>query len=158
MFRTIVPSVVSLIFAAGLGAQTRPADTLDASRRCVVNRTPEESLGLYVKRCAEDFVTRNGYTSAPATNDSSQWATESIEIGSSWKEVLQWRHNTLRAQAVSAGCDSTGCAALFLSTDPKERCYWRVVTMNARGMGMRMQHQSAVPRSGSAEERECRKG
>jgi hypothetical protein len=149
----LLASVV--VLGGGLEGQTRPADTSETARRCSFTRGARESTAAFLKRCAEDFVARNGYTSAPATADSSLWASESIEYGSSWTQVSQSRRNTLLAQAASAGCDSIGCAATFRSTDPQQRCYLRVVTMTEKGTGMRMQHQGAVPVSGSDAERKC---
>jgi hypothetical protein len=147
-----------IVLVTVLSGQARPipADTLDPSRRCAFTRAPKQSTSAFLRQCAEEFVARNGYTSAPPTSDSSLWAPESIEFASSWQDLLQRRHNQLLPKAESAGCDKNGCAATFRYTGPN-RCIWRVVTMAQDGNGMRMEHQEAVPRPGSAEERQCRK-
>ena len=158
MLGALTGFVSIVLLVTPLSAQVRPipADTLDAARRCVFSRQARESTSAFLRRCTEDFVVRNGYTSAPPTPDSTLWATESIEFASSWPEVFRHRHNELVPKAESAGCDKTGCAATFRRTDSGNRCIWRVVTLAKSGNGMRMEHQEAVPRAGSAEERKCR--
>jgi len=159
MSRTLLAHLLLvMVLGAPLSAQVRPADTLDSSRRCLFTRGRRESTSEFLRRCAEDFVARNGYTSAPPTSDSTLWSPESIEFASSWQEVFQRRHNRLMPKAESAGCNRGGCAATFRYADPSIRCVVRVVTMSKTGSGMRMEHQEAVPRPGSAEERKCRNG
>jgi hypothetical protein len=156
--RLVVLSCLTSALGAPLGGQVRPADTLDASRRCLFSRGRHESTSEFLGRCAEDFVARNGYTSAQPTSDSTLWSPESIEFASSWHEIFQQRHNTLMPTGEGAGCDRLGCAATFRYANPARRCIVRVVTMSKTGNGMRMEHQEAVPRPGSAEERKCRGG
>ena len=159
MLRRLVELLVpAIVLGAPLGGQVRPADTLDASRRCLFSRGRHESTSEFLRRCAEDFVARNGYTSAPPTSDSTLWSPESIEFASSWQEVFQQRHNMLIPKGEGAGCDRIGCAATFRYANPANRCIVRVVTMSKTGNGMRMEHEEGVPRPGSAAERKCRSG
>jgi hypothetical protein len=159
MSRVFIGFLSIAAFAAPVMAQVvRPADTLDHARRCAFSRRDKESASAFRTRCAEDFVARNGYTSGPPTSDSTLWATESIEFASSWQQLFQQRRNTLLPKADgAAGCDDNGCAATFRYADPAMKCIWRVVTMSRTGLGMRMQHQEAIPRPGSEEERKCRR-
>src|SRR2546427_1338298 len=115
MSHILTASVSTIFVATALSAQARPipADTLEPARRCVFTRAPKESTSAFLRRCAEDFVARNGYTSVPPASDSTLRATESIEFGSSWQQVVQRRHNELSPKAESAGCTKTGCAATF---------------------------------------------
>ena len=149
--------LIGLVTALSAQARPIPADTSDPSRRCAFTQALKESTSAFLRRCAEEFVARNGYTSAPATSDSTLWASESIEFASSWQEALKHRHNELMPKAESAGCDENGCAATFRYTG-QNGCIVRVVTMGKDGNGMRMEHQSAEPRPGSPEEQRCRKG
>jgi hypothetical protein len=159
MSKTLVVAILTLLVTipAALRGQTRAADTLAAARRCLVTPLPREPNDSFLKRCAEDFVARNGYTAAPPASDSTLWASESFEFASSPAEALEHRRNTLVALAESAGCDRTGCAATFRYTNSALRCHVRVVTMTRTGNGMRMEHQDAVPVPGSKEERRCGK-
>jgi hypothetical protein len=100
MFRTLLAHLLlAMVLGAPLSAQVRPADTLDSSRRCLFTRGRGESTSEFLRRCAEEFVARNGYTSAPPTADSTLWSPESIEFASSWQEVFQRRHNVLMPKA-----------------------------------------------------------
>ncbi len=131
----------ALVASSVLGGQTRPADTLEAARTCLLVRAPREPADSFARRCAEEFIARNGYTSSPPTADTSLWAPESIEFASSWAEALQQRHNTLFPRAESAGCEAGGCAATFRYPSDTSACYMRIVTMSSSFKGMRMQHQ-----------------
>jgi hypothetical protein len=157
MLRVIISSLSMMFVVSALRGQGRPlaADTVNPARRCAFTRGPKESIKAFVRRCAEDFVTRNGYTSVPPTSDSSLWATESIQFAPSWQAVFQQRHNQLVPKAEGIGCSKTSCSATFRfsGSDP---CVFRAVTMGKDGKGMRMEHQSGVPVPGSAAERKCR--
>lgn len=56
------------------------------------------------QQCAEGFVARQGYASAPPLVDSTTIVYEFIEPASTWREALTWRHNTLSPSAVAV-CD-----------------------------------------------------
>src|SRR4026209_3046151 len=56
------------------------------------------------RHCAEDFVLRQGYTSAPALVDSTSIVYEFVEPATNWREALKWRHNALQPSAVAV-CD-----------------------------------------------------
>ena len=77
-------------------------------------------LRQVAKRCAEEFVRRQGYTSAPAAVDSSTAVYEFIEPANTWQGVLKWRHNTLSPDAIAI-CDlhPTWYEVVFASPDPK---------------------------------------
>ncbi len=111
-----------------LAGQTRPADTLEAARTCLL---------------------------VPPTADTSLWTPESIEFASSWADALQRRHNTLFPRAESAGCETGGCAATFRYASDTSLCHMRIVTMSSSFKGMRMQHQEVQPAPGTPRARAC---
>ena len=158
MSRLMVSSLSLVFVAATLSGQEGrplPSDTGNPARRCALTRGPKESLKGFVRRCAEDFVARNGYTSAPPTPDSTLWATESIQFAPSWQAVFHQRHSQLMPKAEGIGCGDTSCSATFRYSGPGP-CVFRIVTMGKDGNGMRMEHQSGVPIPGSGEARRCR--
>ncbi len=138
-----------------LAGQTRPADTLEAARTCLLVRAHREPADSFARRCAEEFIARNGYTSSPPTADTSLWTPESIEFASSWADALQRRHNTLFPRAESAGCETGGCAATFRYASDTSLCHMRIVTMSSSFKGMRMQHQEVQPAPGTPRARAC---
>jgi len=141
--------------SSSLSGQIRPADTLERARTCILARRPTESPESFARRCAEDFIGRNGYTSSAPAADSTEWVSEGIEFASSWAGVFRWRQNSLQAHAATVFCGTLECGATFRSARDPTPCYERIVTMTRSFKGMRMQHQGVVPAPGTKEARRC---
>ncbi len=150
-----IASLCALSLGSSLVAQTRPSDTLELARTCLLARRPDQSPQSFARGCAEDFIARNGYTLAPPAADSGLWASEGIEEDSTWTGVLRRRHNSLQPHAAVVGCDSAGCGASFRSASQPSPCVERMVTMTHSFKGMRMQHQGVAPAPGTKDAREC---
>lgn len=80
------------------------------------------------RRCAEQFVRENGYTMAPAADDSTRWV---LEIGESplWSRVLASREGTLEETASTTQCSMRQCIVLFRLRRQALACAYRAVTM-----------------------------
>jgi len=153
--RFAIAFLCAAAFGSPLVGQTRPGDTLQVARTCLFTRRLDESTQSVARRRAEDFIARNGYTLSPPTADSTLWASEDIEIDSTWAGVLRWRHNSLQSHAATVGCDSIECGATFQSAGDRSPCFERIVTMTGSFKGMRMQHQGVGPAPGTKEARQC---
>lgn len=81
------------------------------------------------RRCAEAFVRENGYTVAPATDDSTRWV---LEIGdrADWPRVLAQREGTLEPEASTVQCSARQCVVLFRLRRASLECAFRSVTMS----------------------------
>ncbi len=142
-------------FSSRLVGQIRPADTVQLARTCTLAPKPTEFPESFARRCAEDFIGRNGYTSSAPAADSTLWVSEGIEFASSWAGVLRGRQNSLQAHAATVFCNSVECGATFRSARDPTPCYERIVTMTRSFKGMRMQHQGVAPAPGTKEARRC---
>src|SRR2546425_2085549 len=72
-------------------------------RRCPLVRDLREGMEIHARRCAEKFVLENGYTDAPATEDSSRHVLEWGEDGPRHR-VLESRAGSLDRSASSVQC------------------------------------------------------
>jgi hypothetical protein len=149
--------LVGPLIAASMSAQERPSDARDPARRCAVARGDKEPDSSFARRCAEEFVRRNGYTSVDAQVDSTTWAAEGIEWASSVSEILTYRRNTLMPHAIGVRCIPKGCGVTFAYRDSSFKCVFRMVTMSKGFRGMRMEHQDVFAPPGSPESRRCAK-
>ncbi|HUF35159.1 MAG TPA: hypothetical protein VMN37_04370 [Gemmatimonadales bacterium] len=97
-------------------------------RRCLLQRDLAEGMEVMARRCAEAFVRDNGYTAAPATEDSSRWV---LEIGerADWPGVLALREGTLEPDASTVQCSARQCVVLFRLRRASLECAYRSVTM-----------------------------
>jgi hypothetical protein len=109
---------------------------------------PADSLAV---RCAEAFITRNGYTDNPAVTDTTQLAFESIEVAATLADLRAGRRGMLEPQAYGI-CRDVGRYAFivvfryapraFGRTVPLDRTTTgRAVTMDSALTGLRVQHQ-----------------
>ena len=80
------------------------------------------------RRCAEEFVRENGYTAAPASEDSTRWVLEVGERGP-WPGVFALREGTLERQATTVQCSARQCVVLFRLRRASLHCAYRIVTM-----------------------------
>jgi hypothetical protein len=80
------------------------------------------------RRCAEAFIRENGYTPAPATEDTTRWVLEVGERGP-WPGVLALREGSLEPEAGAVQCSVRQCVVLFRVRRDALRCAYRIVTM-----------------------------
>ena len=80
------------------------------------------------QRCAEQFVRQNGYTMAPATDDSTRWVLEVGEAGS-WNRVFATREGTLADEASAVQCSVRRCVVFFRMRRQNISWAYRAVTM-----------------------------
>lgn len=80
------------------------------------------------RRCAEEFVRENGYTVAPATEDSTRWVLEADDRGA-WARVFASREGTLEDEASTWQCSMRQCVVLFRLRRQTLACAYRAVTM-----------------------------
>ena len=90
------------------------------------------------RRCAEQFVGQNGYTSAPATDDSTRWVLEVGEAGS-WTRVFATREGTLAEEASAVQCSLRQCVVFFRMRRQSIACAYRAVTMTQVFTRMRLE-------------------
>jgi hypothetical protein len=90
------------------------------------------------RRCAEQFVRQNGYTQAPASQDSTRWMMEIGESGS-WATVFASREGTLDKQASATQCSARQCVVLFQMRRQTIACAYRAVTMTQVFTRMRLE-------------------
>jgi hypothetical protein len=90
------------------------------------------------RRCAEQFVRQNGYTSAPATDDSTRWVLEVGESGN-WTRVFASREGTLDVRASTTQCSGRRCVVLFRMRRQTIACAYRAVTMTQVFTRMRLE-------------------
>ena len=150
-----VPSLAILVLISSATFAEPPGTGTDA-RVCRLRGEQAEALDAVAKRCAEDFVRRNGYTRFEPTSDPSLLATENIEFCSSWTECLKDRRGTLKPTAHSSSCSEDGCSVAFQYSDPSLTCQYRIVTMTRELTEMLMQHQSSMPAPGTPEAERCK--
>ena len=96
--------------------------------RCLLVRDLSENMEAMARRCAEQFVRQNGYTLAPATDDTTRWVLEVGEAGS-WARVFALREGTLDEQATITQCSVRQCVVLFRMRRQTIACAYRAVTM-----------------------------
>jgi hypothetical protein len=137
---TCLVSLLGLALVPGLIAQ---ADRY----ACRVQFEEGEPPQRRAIRCAEEFITRNGYTDRAPTVDSAQIAHEPIEFGTDLRTELQQRHSTLeeRAFGVCSGSprDSTGFTVVFRYRTNSGAA--RAVTMDSLFARLRVEHQDFLP-------------
>jgi hypothetical protein len=97
-------------------------------QRCLLQRDLAEAMEDMARRCAEQFVRENGYTPAPATEDSTRWVLEVGEQGP-WPGVFALREGTLDPEAAAVQCSARQCVVLFRLRRETLRCAYRLVTM-----------------------------
>jgi hypothetical protein len=100
-------------------------------------------------RCAEWFVSRNGYTDLPPVADSAQLAHESIELAQPAAALVAARRNTLarRAALVCAGAKrAAGYTVAFLAPGDTTAGSGRAVTMDTAFADLRVEHVGFLPR------------
>jgi hypothetical protein len=130
-------SLPSLLLAGAACARPIPAHTPAAiapwlkvdPRRCLLVRDLVEGMEMMAKHCAEEFVRQNGYTNAPATEDSTRWVAEPGE-GGSWPTILATRGGTLEPHATTSQCSMRQCVVLFRLRRHDWDCTYRIVTMS----------------------------
>jgi hypothetical protein len=86
-------------------------------------------MEIMAKHCAEEFVRQNGYTDAPATDDSTRWVHEAGDDGP-WPAILATRGGTLERHAATSQCSMRQCVVLFRLRRHDWDCAYRIVTMS----------------------------
>jgi hypothetical protein len=117
------------------------ADTT-ALRACRVALVEGEQPELRAARCAEDFIRRNGYTSAPP-DTSLGVARESIEWEASDSARLQARHGSLLPDALGVcpgARGAPGYTVAFRYAGSTSDSIGRAVTMSPEFTELRVQH------------------
>jgi hypothetical protein len=130
-------SLPSLLLAGAACARPIPAHPPAAiapwlkvdPRRCLLVRDLAENMEMMAKHCAEEFVRQNGYTNAPASDDSTRWVAEAGEAGP-WPTILATRGGTLEPIAATAQCSMRQCLVLFRLRRHDWDCAYRIVTMS----------------------------
>ncbi|SDQ75794.1 hypothetical protein [Pseudoxanthomonas sp. CF125] len=95
---------------------------------------------------AEKFIAENGYTKAAPDRIKQQLVFESIELAPTRDEMLRRRYNTLQPKAIGAkeGRKSSkagwSIAFDYVSVSRGDQDMCRVVTMNADGSDIRIEH------------------
>lgn len=97
-------------------------------QRCLLRRDLREGMEIMARHCAEEFVRQNGYTSLPATGDSTRWVLERGEAGP-WPLVLAARGGSLERDAATVQCSVRQCLVLFRLRKPVLACAYRAVSM-----------------------------
>ena len=87
-----------LLAASARNLQAQAPEPTDP-RACELGGGPAVTAARYAIACAEKFVRRNGYTSLPASADSSMISREAEEPAGSVAELLDRRRDTLEPQA-----------------------------------------------------------
>ena len=134
------------------------------NRQCpfVTEATRDDSVATAV-RCAEAFISRNGYADSAPITDTLQLAAESIEWwGPSWAAVLKRRLASLEGQAVGYCVgDSTGLdfdyTVVFPFRGQIDGDRARAVTMRRDFSGLRVQHQEFLLAAVLKEEYRCKR-
>jgi hypothetical protein len=93
-------------------------------------------------------VARNGYTDLPVT-DTTAVASEFIEVGTTPREVLAHRRNSLARRAVVLCHDRRerpGFTVGFVAPDDTAMAVGRAVTMDSTFGQLRMEHEDYLPR------------
>lgn len=156
MRRVLIPyCCILLVSGIAAPALTQSPDPTPDPRKCRLSRAADEAIESVAKRCAEDFVRRNGYTDAAADVDSI--VRESFESWSSVADVLRRRHKSLNADAYSTGCSDDGCGVTFGHGGPRTPCAFRIVTMTREFTLMRMEHQLVMPAPDTPDGQRCRR-
>jgi hypothetical protein len=143
-------SAVALLGCEGRAARTPPGEQslvrIDRTR-CVPSSRLEGPREAVAISCAEAFVARNGYTDAPAVDDTAQLALESIEFEQSLPELRARRRNTLESLGYGVcplGAAGPGLAVVFRYIGDTLRRTGRAVTMTADFDSLRVQHQDFI--------------
>ncbi len=95
---------------------------------------------------AEEFIVENGYTKATRDRIKQQLVFESIERAHTRDEMLRRRYNTLSPKAIGAkrgrkgSNDGWSIAFDHVPASRDEQATCRVVTMNADGSDIRIEH------------------
>lgn len=114
-------------------------------RACRVPRAAESTAPRHAVACAEDFIARNGYTSA-AVADTTQLASESIEYAQSAAELVRLRQGGLQPRAFGV-CEMEGGSeftVVFLYARGSEHENGRAVTMSGGFDRLRVQHRDFI--------------
>src|SRR4051794_16403844 len=130
-------TIALLVLASTLACAVRSAGVPDDvpawlradPQRCLLRRDLGESMEAMARRCAELFVAENGYTDAPATDDSTRWVMEDGEQGS-WPLVFTSRVGMLEQTATAVQCSARQCVVFFRSRRLPQSCVYRAVTMS----------------------------
>jgi len=136
--------VMILLFP--LIAILRAADI--ASLDCELGISHAPSQPAIALGCADGFVKDNGYTTAAPTSDSTRLVPEFMEAGSTWSEVLAYRHATLVAGTGSPFCGdlrgTEGCMVSYEQAGTRG-CRLRAVLMTSDYRALHMMHQDLGP-------------
>ncbi len=134
-------ALLALPLTAPALAQTRAeADSSNPLRRCALARESAEPGDMYAVRCAEYFVTRQGYIEQPGLADTTVIVPEGIEWGDSKVEWLSRRRSTLRSRAAGVCIDpgDQRYTVIFLYANGAGA---RGVTLDRAFGSLRVQHQ-----------------
>lgn len=135
----------------------RAQETAPDPRACRVAREAGDDDVAYAVRCAEEFVRRNGYTTAPADPDTTLHAAESIERRQSAGERAADRAGMLEARAMGM-CEGEGDRrfTVVFAFRGGSGPHARAVTMSAAFDALRVQHRSFIRASVTERRHGCR--
>ena len=128
---------------AGLGCAHQPAKTADGPShseyvwKCSIGVVSASTA----VSCAEEFISANGYTQAPALPPE-KLTPESLERYGGPQTWARDRHDTLQPSAYGYVHHEGGWTVMFCFKDPDEED-GRAVTMHEDGSGVRVEHKDA---------------
>jgi len=132
-------SLILLAAACGKAADKRPADP-QGWRTPTTCGSGEGRIGpQQAVQCAELFIARNGYTTAPAI-DSPYMVLASVDRGRPIDRISQDRYNTIqpRAAAVCPGVGHSGGYMIAFARVGGDTASGRAVTMSANGADLHL--------------------
>jgi hypothetical protein len=127
----LVFRLVSALVFLSLVATPASGQVASPPNQCSLRRAETETSAGFARRCAEDFVKRNGYVADSLKQASLQPAAESVK------------------------CDSQACYATFHYADPRLACSLRLVTMTPAFSNVHVEHQDVTYKPGSREAKKC---
>jgi hypothetical protein len=100
-------------------------------------------------KMAELFILQNGYTNAPAKEIKKELNIGTVEFANSREELLRRRFNTLKRKAIGVrkgrkSEEVAGWSVAFDYADTKLKNRCRVVTMDADGSNMGVEHVEGI--------------
>ncbi|MEP6571492.1 MAG: hypothetical protein ABJD11_02320 [Gemmatimonadota bacterium] len=98
-------------------------------RRCLLQRDLRDGIEDMARRCAEVFVSENGYTVYPPSADSSRWVTEGAGT-EGLRRIIAARFGMLMPEGAWVQCVRRECRTFFRLREPTRPCTFRSVRMS----------------------------
>ena len=96
------------------------------ANHCPTRRDLARPIAQEARRCAEEFIARNGYTDRAPSPDTTLLLREAADSGS-WSTILRARQNQLSASARSASCYESRGECFVIFEGATDRCVWRAL-------------------------------